>query len=133
MIPNFSGKWKADLQRSRLLGPAPKEILVSVVHSEPELQVDMSVMVEAGAQHIGFRARTTGETARNIVLGSEWQSRLRWIGPELLIESWVAHSGRQMHFCDYWSLSPDGKRLTMEHRDDDLPGQITILERTNAA
>lgn len=37
---------------------------------------------------------------------------------------------RQIHFCDYWSLSSDGRTLTMEHRGDDLAGQITFLDRT---
>jgi hypothetical protein len=34
-----------------------------------------------------------------------------------------------MHFCDYWSLSPNGQTLSMEHRNDDLAGQKTVLER----
>ena len=76
-----------------------------------------------------FDARTTGEVITNVVGTSQWASRSRWVGHELLIESDVSQSGRQMHFCDYWSLSDDGQRLTMEHRGDDLDGQITVLDR----
>jgi hypothetical protein len=61
----------------------------------------------------------------NHVAGAEWLSRSHWVGQELLIEAHVGHAGRQMHFCDYWSLSDDGQPLTMEHRGDDLDGQIT--------
>jgi hypothetical protein len=37
--------------------------------------------------------------------------------------------GRELHFRDCWSLSPNGQILTMEHRDDDLAGQIAVLQR----
>jgi hypothetical protein len=37
--------------------------------------------------------------------------------------------GREAHFRDFWSLSSDGQTLIMEHRDDDLAGQITFLEK----
>jgi len=32
-----------------------------------------------------------------------------------------------------WSLSDDGQRLTMEHRGDDLDGQITVLDPVGGA
>lgn len=32
-------------------------------------------------------------------------------------------------FRDYWSLSGDGRTLTMAHLDDDLTGHTTILNR----
>ena len=44
-------------------------------------------------------------------------------------ESWMQFAAREMHFCDCWSLSSDGQTLTMEHRNDDLAGQLTILDR----
>ena len=79
-----------------------------------------------------FHARTNGEMITNSVAGAEWVSRSRWVGDELLIESDVRQAGRQMHFRDYWLLSADGRRLTMEHRGDDLDGQITVLDLTVA-
>jgi len=131
MNPDFTGKWKANLVKSKLLSPAPKELLVTVRHSEPDLVVSMAITrLDQDTQEVDFHARTTGETAINFVLGATWESRLQWIGSELLIESWVNHSGREMHFCDYWSLSNDRRVLTMEHRNDDLAGQITVLDRT---
>jgi hypothetical protein len=41
--PNFSGTWRANLQRSKLLGPASKALLVKINHSEPELVVKMLI------------------------------------------------------------------------------------------
>jgi hypothetical protein len=56
-------------------------------------------------------------------------SRLRRAGPELLIESWVNEKRREMHFREYWWHSGNGETLTMQHRDDDLAGETTILEK----
>ena len=65
----------------------------------------------------------------SIVGGVQVRSRSQWMGAELLIESWMNIGGREGHFRDYWSLSSDGGTLKMEHRDDDLAGQTTLLER----
>ena len=127
---DFTGTWRADLAASRLRGPAPSEIAAEVIHADPELRVVMTIRTPNAAEsRIAFDVCAIGGTRRNTILGAEWVSSSRWVGTELLIESEVSHAGRQMHFCDYWSISDDGRRLTMEHREDDLHGQITVFNR----
>ena len=36
---------------------------------------------------------------------------------------------REMYFCDCWFLSPDAQTLSIEHRKDDLAGQLTVLDK----
>jgi len=130
MRPDVSGVWKANLERSKMIGPAPKAALARIIHSEPELAVEMLITrADSREDCLRFRALTCGEEVTNQVGGVEMRSRSRWVGSELLIESWVNLGGRQAHFCDYWSISGDGQTLTMEHRGDDLAGQIEFLER----
>src|SRR6266702_3365213 len=125
MTPNFSGIWKANLERSKLLGPMPKALLATIKHSEPELSVEMLITKpDDSEERLLFKGLTSGEEMVNSVHGVEVRSRSRWIGTELLIESWMKLGERQGNFCDYWSLSSDGRTLTMEHRGDDLAGQI---------
>jgi len=127
---DFTGEWKVDLGASTLHGPTPKAIVVRIAHFEPELRVDMTIVgADDKERVIAFAARSSGGQVTNTVLGNEWISQSQWVGRELLIESQVSQAGRRMHFRDYWSLSDDGRRLTMEHRDDDLAGQVTILDR----
>ena len=38
----------------------------------------------------------------------------------MLIESDVDHSGRDLHFRNFWSPSNDGEVLTMIRRDNDI-------------
>ena len=132
MNVDFTGQWLADLAVSRLHGPPPKEIQFSILHSEPALKAELRMtMMDGSIMNMVFNARTTGQRVVNTVLGSEWHSEAVWVGSELLIKSWVNHPSRELHFRDYWSLSSDHRTLTMEHRDDDLAGQLTILRRVD--
>jgi hypothetical protein len=127
---DFTGMWKADLTKTKLIGGHPKEIVAKIDHAEPMISVDMLFTPSDGAPHrIEFKGRTNGEQVQNVVLGTTWHSTIQQIGSELLIESHVNQNGRHFHFRDFWSLSDDGKVLTMTHRDDDLAGQVTILNR----
>jgi hypothetical protein len=75
-----------------------------------------------------FTMETDAETS-NAVGPAVARTRARWEGTELVIESWMEAAGRQVHFKDHWSLSHDGRTLTMAHRDDDLAGQISVPEK----
>ena len=128
---NFSGVWKGNLEKSKLLGPAPKAVLVKVNHADPELIVEMVITkMDDTEDRVLFRGLTNGEEVANPVHGIQVRSR-SWAGTELFVESWMKLGGREGHFRGFWSLSGDGQRLAMEHRED-LAGQITLLERTHA-
>jgi len=127
---NFSGVWQANLEKSKLLGPTPKTVLARINHSDPELVVEMLITkTDDTEDRLLFRGLTTGEEVTNLVYDLQMRSRAQWVGAELLIESWMIVGGREGHFRDFWSISSDGQSLTMEHRDDDLAGQITFLEK----
>lgn len=130
MPPDFSGVWKADLQRSKLLVPQPKAMLAKIKHCGEELAAEMLITRSDGREEcLLFKGRTSGEEVTNVGQGVEMRSRLQWVGTELLIESWVNLADRHSRFLDYWSLSGDSQTLIMEHRGDDLAGQITFLEK----
>jgi hypothetical protein len=129
---NLSGVWKGNLEKSKLLGPAPKALLVTINHTDPVLNVEMVfTKLDDTEEQLLFRGMTTGEEVVNSVRGIQVRSRSTWIGAELLIESWMSLGGRESYFRDYWFLSNDGRMLTMEHRNDALAGQATVLEKTN--
>jgi hypothetical protein len=125
---NLSGVWQANLEKSKLLGPAPKALVVTINHIDPVLDVEMVfTKLDDTEDHLLFHGLTTGEEVINSVHGIPVRSRSTWVGAELLIESWMSVAGRESHFQDYWFLSNDGQVLTMEHRNDDLAGQVTVL------
>jgi len=127
----FSGIWIADLSLSRLRGPQPRAITIQIEHSDPELRQEILVTRRDGSQdRIVFQCATNGEPGKSLLNGKTIRGTAGWQRDELVIESWVQFGAREMHFCDHWSLSADGSTLSMEHRNDDLAGQLTLLRKT---
>lgn len=132
--PDFSGLWRLNLEKSTFpRGPAPKEILVKIEHREPTLIQTMLVVAADGSeQQLTFTYDTTGGETRNATGAGEGQSRAHWGGSELMIESVLRTPNRTFLFKDHWSLSADGQTLRMAHLDDDLAGQIAVLEKASS-
>jgi hypothetical protein len=126
MRPDFSGTWEADLARSRLLRAAPERMSVHIDHRDPKLIQTIVITTNGEEQRLEFRFTTDGAESVNSLGGT---TRAHWCGDELEIESAITLGGRDLNFRDYWSLSPNGQILTMEHRDDELAGQIAVLLR----
>jgi hypothetical protein len=130
MSVNFTGTWNANLSKSRFVGPLPTAITAKIEHSDPELQLEMLVTKADGSEdRVVFQCWTNGEEGKSLLNGGTIRGSARWEAGELVIESWVQFDTREMHFCDCWSLSPDGQTLTMEHRKGDLAGQLIVLAR----
>ena len=132
MSVDFTGRWKADLSRSNLLGIVPQAMIITIAHSEPDLHQEIVVTKQDGSeQRMVFCCRTNGEPGHCRLDGQAVRGTARWQGEELVIEIWMPHGTQELYLCDCWSLSPDGQTLTMEHRQDALAGQVAVLRRTN--
>jgi hypothetical protein len=132
--PNFSGVWQLDAANSHMLGRPFSRMLVKIDYRNPALmQTVLVIDVNGGKQQLVFEFLTSGEDSVNSVGSGQMRTRASWEGDELLIESWIQTGERHSHFRDYWSLSKPGDTLTMEHRDDDLAGQVAVLERQPSA
>ncbi len=130
MSKNLAGVWIADLSRSKFIGPSPKGMTVKISHAELELTEDILVTRPDGSvETIVFKCRTDGKLGTSRLNGNEVRGKARWQGDNLVIESWIQTGERSVHLCDYWSLSSDGKTLSMEHSNDDVGGQLTVLHR----
>jgi hypothetical protein len=127
--PDFTGVWELNLERSTLRGSEPKRIVMEIEHREPRLVQQIHLMNAGGAEKRITFAYETGAETTNSVGGAPARTWARWEGAELVIESRVVTPCRQVYFKDHWLLSEDGRTLTMSHRDDDLAGQISVLER----
>jgi hypothetical protein len=126
---NFSGVWKLNLKKSIMRGALPKQILVNIEHNDPTLIQQMLLTDANGAEQRQVFTCRIGVETKNSVGGVELQSSARWNGAELVIESRMNARSREFYFKDHWELSSDGRILTMTHRDDDLAGQISVLEK----
>jgi hypothetical protein len=128
---DFTGIWRADLLKSKLLGPIPRAITITIAHSDPELHQGIVVeKVDGSEERAIFECLTNGKRGRMLLNGKPVDGTASWQRNELAIRLRLASGARDITLHDYWSLSPDGNTLTMEHRDDALAGQVTILEKS---
>jgi hypothetical protein len=132
--PDFSGIWELNLEKSRLKGPVPRRIAVKIKHDGTTIdQLVLVVSASGEEQRNEFTVQTTGIATQLVIAGNVGETVAHWQGSTLIIESRLTVSGRELHFRDYWSLSPDGTVLTMAHPDDELAGQVSVLDRTDPA
>ena len=130
MNSNFTGTWKANLAKSRFLFPLPKGIVIQIEHSENRLREEIAAVKHDGLEERAvFTCSTEGHDGHSTLNGQTIRGKARWVGNELVIESWIEAGDRELYFRDCWSLTENGRTLVMEHRDDALSGQITVLER----
>jgi hypothetical protein len=103
---------------------------VKIQHCDPTLvQTMLVVAADGGEQRLTFTYDTTGGESTIAVASGEGPSCAHWNDSELVIESELKTPSRTFHFRDHWSLSANGQTLRMAHRDDDLAGQIAVLEK----
>ena len=131
-LPNFSGVWELSLDKSQLRQPV-RRIAVRIEHEANTVhQVVMVVSASGQEQTNSFTFSTTGGATPISFGGNAGETSARWDGSTLIVESTLTVGERVLHFRDHWSLSPDGTVLTMAHPDDDLAGQVSVLERADA-
>lgn len=128
--PNFSGVWELNLEKSHLKGPTPQRISVRIEHETDTIQQRVLVVSPSGEEQKTSVTFSTTGIAMPVTFGSNrGETSAHWQESTLIVESRLSVGGRELHFRDFWSLSPDGAVLTMAHPDDDLAGQVSVLER----
>jgi hypothetical protein len=130
MSSNFTGSWKANLAKSKFLSPPPKGVVVQIERSENRLREEIVVFKHDGREERAvFTCSLDREDGHSALNDQPIRGKACWADNELVIESWMQFGDRKLHFRDCWSLTENGRTLVMEHRDDALAGQLTVLER----
>jgi hypothetical protein len=108
--PNLTGVWKLNLAKSEL-GPVPQpEVLTRTVnHNDPSLQISSYTKGAAGETTTELKYTTDGKPAEN--KGSKGSAK--WDGDKLVVDSVRDFQGSELKLHDVWTLSPDGKTLTV--------------------
>jgi hypothetical protein len=129
--PDFTGVWLLNVEKSVSRGEIPAKTLMKIEHTQATIVQQLRVIYSDARETLLVFHYDTGNETFNNIGGSTARSRIRWEGLELVIESWLNLKDRELRLADYWSISIDGKTLTMEHRDDALAGQISVLDKAS--
>jgi hypothetical protein len=125
--PDFSGVWQQDNAHS--LPARSGEVTLRIVHHDPELSVETTILRTGHAkEHAvqryttdGKQSTSTGADGDSFVTGIVWSKNT-------LIFSIVEHEdGRTIESSETWSISDQGDILKRVRRSSKAEGQQTIL------
>jgi len=110
---NFSGVWKADLEKSKLPGgPKPTNYLVIVEQSGPKITEKIGVWTERGERRSTFTYDgASAKPSMNAERGAPMQTKVAWEGDTLVLNSVVAGPRGPVKRRETWALS--GNTLTI--------------------
>ncbi len=112
--PNFTGDWKMNVAKSEFgMMPAPTSATLKVTHNEPELKTTLAQVSERGEFTSDSAYTTDGKECVNKGRMGEMKSTLKWDADALVIETKAEFGGNPVTITDKWSLSEDGKTLTI--------------------
>ena len=112
--PNFSGHWKLNAEKSKLDEPYQEERTID--HKDPELTVSVKAVVEGDEEDSTSKFRTDGKETRNMIDGDPLFSTAHWDGDALVFESQLISDTETVELHDRWTLSSDGKHLTVARK-----------------
>ncbi len=115
--PDFTGVWKMNLDKSTFdkQGPPPGPVVLTVEHKDPVLTEKVThYTADQKAQEMGaLKYVTDGSEGSNAVMGNPLKYTAKWTGSTLVVETWGKFGQNEMRLTDKWSLSDDGKTVTI--------------------
>jgi hypothetical protein len=113
--PSLSGEWKLNVARSNYgTFPAPQSMTRRIAYSEPKLTMSSVQKGSQGEVTSELAYTTDGKPSVNKVQGGESKGTAQWIGDKLMIESERVFQGATLKQKEIWSISADGKTLSID-------------------
>jgi len=122
--PDFSGTWKMNVAKSDFGAlPAPEGGSLKIEHKDPSLKLISTTTGASGERTFEISLTTDGAECTNFVGNIEIKSVAKWDAETLLVEHKAA--GGEVVVKDKWTLSPDGKVLTLVRQWSGSQGETT--------
>ena len=108
--PNLSGNWVLNLAKSQYgQFPAPEIMMRQIQHRDPALSMSTYQKGAQGEVTTELRYSTDGKP----VVNGENKGSAHWENNKLVIETSRDYQGTQLTQHEEWTLSADGKTLTI--------------------
>jgi hypothetical protein len=113
--PNFTGDWKLNNSKSSFgQMPTPSSMTNKITHADPKLTTAVKQSGDMGDFEMSSTYTTDGKESTNQGFGgSTTTSTAKWDGDTLLIETKGKFGDNDFTMSDKWTLSEDGKVLTI--------------------
>lgn len=125
--PDFTGSWKLNVSKSELgQMPPPDKYELKVDHKEPEVKTETTMVGQMGEWKMSAVYKTDGTETVNKMGPNDSKSTAKWDGKILNIATKASWDGNAMEILGKWSLSEDGKSLSMEQTMRSDQGEFTF-------
>lgn len=132
--PDFSGSWKMDASKSDFGPmPAPDKLEQTIKHVDPNLSFTTVSNGANGENKTDTVYTTDGKESVNKVRNMEVKSVAAWDGDKLVVKSKREVQGMEISLVETWSLSSDGKVLTIVRNASTPQGDFTLTTVMNKA
>ena len=122
---DFSGTWKLNVAKSEFgILPPPESRTDVITHKEPVLSDSVTLSGAEGKQQFVAKYTTDGKDAVNMIGPLEVKSTIKWVGNSLAMTSKFVYEGTDVVGESNWSLSADGKTLTVSTHYASSLGEI---------
>jgi len=132
--PDLTGSWKLNLTKSDFgQFPPPSSMSAKVTHADPKLTVALKMASENGDLDLSSNYTTDGKECVNQGFGgSDTKTVASWQGETLHMQTKGAFGDVAYTMTDKWTLSADGKILTIQRNFSSSMGEVDqklILEK----
>ena len=112
--PNFSGDWKLNNSKSAFgQFPPPGSMTSKITHEDPKLKREVKMSGDQGEFQYETTYTTDGKDCSNEMFGNPINSNVKWDGDTLIVDSKGKFGDNEFSSQDKWTLSADGKTLTI--------------------
>ena len=124
--PDYSGIWKLNAARSELQSMnEPAAVTLRIEHRG--VKIHCTALPSEGTTPVSWDYTTDQKEARYKIGDTSRNSRLKWEGDALLVNTLVNGRDRSYTVMDRWKISRDGKTLTIRRQVESLSGESEAL------
>ncbi len=125
---DFSGEWKLNTDKSNFGPiPAPDKMIRKVKHDDPSIKISTMQSGQQGETTTELAYTTDGKESVNMIRGSEAKSTAKWVGDQMVVDTKRDMQGAEITQKETWTLSKDGKTLTINNHINAPQGEFDIL------
>ncbi len=124
--PDFSGHWVVDLAKSDFgMMPPPSKIERDIDHKDPNISIKTLQVGERGEMKTESSYTTDGKEANVKLRGRDAKVKAKWDGAKLKVNTKSEFNGMEIGQQETWTLSGDGKTLTIDNTINAPQGEFT--------
>ena len=123
--PDFSGSWKMNAAKSDYGPlPAPDKYEQTIDHKDPVLKIAAVQVGQQGEMKSDLTYSSDGKENTNKMRGNDVKTTGKWDGDTLTFNTKLDFQGAEITLADKWTLSADGKTLTIDRHINSPQGEL---------